>query len=286
MAISSEQLIKTEDDLYPYCDGEPMAESDPARDYLIYGVEALSIYFQNREDVYVSGNLYLYYQKGVPKAVVAPDVFVIFGVEKKKRKVYKVWEEGGKVPNFILEVTSKKTKKVDEEEKPITYQNLGVEEYFQYDPTGDYLKQQLKGVRLVEGVYQPIAKSVATGGVVSMYSETLELDLRLINKELRFYNPQTNEKLLSYQETEEARLAETQARREAEQGRLIEAQARREAEKAQREAEKERLAEAQARREAEQAQREAVPRLWALGLSVEQIAAALSLSIEEVQRLR
>ena len=208
MTLSSEQLIETEDDLYPYCDGEPMAESDPTRDYLIYGVEALSIYFQNREDVYISGNLFIYYQQGVPKSVVAPDVFVVFGVEKKKRKTYKVWEEGGKVPSFILEITSNTTKKVDEEQKPITYQNLGVEEYFQYDPTGDYLKQQIKGVRLVEGVYQPIAKNVASGGVMSMYSETLGLDLRLIGKELRFYDSQTNKKLLSYQETEQARLAE------------------------------------------------------------------------------
>ncbi len=243
MTLSSEQLIETEDDLYPYSDGEPMAESDPTRDYLVYGVEALSIYFQNRQDVYISGNLFIYYQKGVPKSVVAPDVFVVFGVEKKKRKTYKVWEEGGKVPSFVLEITSNTTKKVDEEQKPITYQNLGVEEYFQYDPTGDYLKQQLKGVRLVEGVYQPIARSVANGGVMSMYSETLGLDLRLIEKELRFYDPRTGEKLLSYQETE------------------------------------------QARREAEQAQREAVPRLLALGLSVEQVAAALSLSVEEVGKL-
>jgi hypothetical protein len=31
-----------------------MADSDPARDYLIYAVDALDIYFQDRNDVYVS----------------------------------------------------------------------------------------------------------------------------------------------------------------------------------------------------------------------------------------
>lgn len=72
------------DIVYPDSDGLPMAESDATRDYLIYGVEALSSYFQNRRDVYVSGNLFIYYERGNPKAVVAPDVFVIFGVEKKK----------------------------------------------------------------------------------------------------------------------------------------------------------------------------------------------------------
>ena len=70
---------------YPERDNRPMAESDLAREYLIYGIEALSIYFQDRQDVYVSGNLFIYYEQGNPKAVIAPDIFVIFGVENKKR---------------------------------------------------------------------------------------------------------------------------------------------------------------------------------------------------------
>ncbi|WP_235526455.1 hypothetical protein [Nostoc piscinale] len=82
MTISSNQL-KTEI-FYPDSDGKPMAESDPARDYLIYAVEALDIYFQARSDIYVSGNLFIYYKQGIPSAVIAPDVFVVFGVEKKK----------------------------------------------------------------------------------------------------------------------------------------------------------------------------------------------------------
>jgi Uma2 family endonuclease len=226
---------------YPISDGEPMAESDPARDYLIYAVEALDIYFQHREDVYVSGNLYIYYTKNVPSAVVAPDAFVVFGVEKKKRLIYKVWEEGGKTPNFVLEITSATTQKKDEEEKPIKYANLGVEEYFQYDPTGDYLQPRLKGSRLVNGQYQPIAAQILIDGVFSIHSQVLGLDLRLIDGELRFFEPQTGKKLLSYKETEQARLA------------------------------------------AEQARLAAIPRLLELGLSVEQIASALSLTADEVR---
>ena len=37
-------------------------------------------HFRGRRDVYVSGNLLLYYQKGNPRAAVAPDVFVVLGV--------------------------------------------------------------------------------------------------------------------------------------------------------------------------------------------------------------
>lgn len=247
MTLSANQL-KTEI-IYPDSDGTPMAESDPARDYLIYGVESLDIYFQDRDDVYVSGNLFIYYKKGIPSAVVAPDVFVVFGVEKKKRLSYKVWEEGGKVPSFVLEVTSLTTQENDEEDKPKKYALLGVQEYFQYDPTGDYLSPQLKGSSLVEGRYQPIAAKLLLDGVTSIHSEVLGLDLRLIDGELRFFEPQTGKKLLSHKETEQARQTAEQALQEA-----------------------------------EQARRDAIPRLLELGLSMEQVANSLSLPVDEVKR--
>lgn len=242
MTISDNQL-KTEI-FYPVSDGLPMAESDPARDYLIYGVEALEIYFQQRQDVCVSGNLFIYYKQGVPSAVVAPDVFVVFGVEKKKRLSYKVWEEGGRLPSFILEITSRTTQENDEAEKPQKYAALGVEEYFQYDPTGDYLNPQLKGVRLVEGRYQQLPSNLLPDGSLSIYSQVLGLELRLINSDMRFYDPRTGKTLLSHQETE------------------------------------------QARQQAEQALQDAIGRLLAIGLSVEQVAAALGFSEEEVRRFR
>lgn len=214
MTVSNSQ-ISTEIE-YPYTDGEPMAESDQARKYLTYGVEVLEIYFQNREDVYVSGNLFIYYQKGNPKAVVAPDVFVVFGVAKGERLSYKFWEEGNKAPDFVLEITSKTTQDKDEEDKPELYARLGVKEYFQYDPTGDYLNPQLKGGRLIEGQYQPITGTLSPDGIFSLFSESLGLELRLLPAgELRFYDPKTGEKLLSHQEEKQARLAEAQARREA-----------------------------------------------------------------------
>ena len=52
---------------YPDTDGLPMAESDFQRKPLTYAVEALDIYFQDRPDVYVSGNLFLYYRKETPR---------------------------------------------------------------------------------------------------------------------------------------------------------------------------------------------------------------------------
>ncbi len=99
---------------YPDEDGKPMAESDPARDYLIYAVETLDIHFQKRQDIYVSGNLFIYYEEGKPDCVVSPDAFVVFGVEKRKRRSYKTWEEGEKKPSFVLEITSKSTRSQDQ----------------------------------------------------------------------------------------------------------------------------------------------------------------------------
>ncbi|WP_013323725.1 Uma2 family endonuclease [Gloeothece verrucosa] len=199
---------------YPESDGLPMAESDPTRDYLTYAVEALNIYFQNHPEVYISGNLFIYYEEGNPKAVVAPDVFVVFGVIKKKRRTYKVWQEDNKIPDFMLEITSKTTVSEDQGTKKGLYAYLGVKEYFQYDPTADYLQLQLQGFRLVDGNYFPLEKNYLDDNNYSIYSEILGLELKLQDGEMRFYNPMTRQTLLSHQETEQARLAAEQARLE------------------------------------------------------------------------
>jgi Uma2 family endonuclease len=195
---------------YPDSDGWPMAESDVAREYLIYAIEGLRIYFQNRLNVYVSGNLFLYYEQGNPKAVIAPDVFVVFGVENKKRVSYKVWEENNKIPDFILEITSKSTVSEDQGIKKGLYAYLGVKEYFQYDPTSDYLQPPLQGLHLVEGNYFPIAAQETESGL-AIFSEILGLELRTYaDGAMRFYDPTTSETLRTPQELEEARLAEQQ----------------------------------------------------------------------------
>jgi len=87
--------------------------------------------------------------------VVAPDVFVVFGVSNHKWRSYKLWEEG-KAPSFILEITSESTRAVDQGRKRGLYAFLGVQEYFQYDPTSDYLIPPLQGLRLRGEIYEPI----------------------------------------------------------------------------------------------------------------------------------
>ncbi|MFM7573540.1 MAG: Uma2 family endonuclease, partial [Snowella sp.] len=119
---------------------------------------------------------------------------------------YKTWEEGDKMPDFILEITSKSTASEDRGIKKGLYAYLGVKEYFQYDPSADYLKPCSQGFRLMEGNYLPILGQL-NGDRLSIYAETLGLELRLeANGEMRFYDPKTGEKLLSTREMEQARI--------------------------------------------------------------------------------
>jgi Uma2 family endonuclease len=141
---------------YPESDGEPIAETDIHRDELLEMTLTLERHFRAREDVYVSGNLFFYYEEGNPRACKAPDVFVVTGVAKKKRRTYKLWEEG-EVPALVIEVTSKKTKREDEVDKPELYAELGIPYLFVYDPCAEYLKPPLKGFELgKDGAYRRI----------------------------------------------------------------------------------------------------------------------------------
>jgi Uma2 family endonuclease len=122
-----------------------MAESDFQRHYLIYAVEALGVYFEDREDVYVSGNLFIYYEEGNPQAVVAPDVFVVIGAPKGDRSSNMLWREP-KEPDFVLEVPSRSTRSEDQGAKRGIYAFLGVQEYWQYDPDRRLPRPAIAGV--------------------------------------------------------------------------------------------------------------------------------------------
>lgn len=216
---------------YPSSDGMPVAESDFQLHPLLYAVQALRVYFQNRSDVYVAGDLFIYYEEGNPKAVVAPDVFVVIGAAGYQRSSYKLWEEP-KAPDFVLEITSRSTRSEDQGAKRGTYAFLGVQEYMQYDPTGDYLTPPLKGFRLAGENYEPIPARLSPTGTAMVHSDVLGLDLRIEDGDLRFYDPVAQQKLLSLQESEQARQESEQARASAEaraqtaEARLAELEAR------------------------------------------------------------
>jgi Uma2 family endonuclease len=184
---------------YPKSDGKPIAESDFQRPYIAYGTEVLDIYFADRPDVYVSGNLLIYYEEGNPRVCVSPDVFVVIGRPKEKRSSYRVWKEADKYPDFVLEITSKSTVHEDQGTKKGLYAYWGVQEYFQYDPSQDYLVPPLQGLQLVNGNYVVMPSTVLPNGGWEIVSQVLGLTLRCEAGELRFYTA-AGERLLSHGE--------------------------------------------------------------------------------------
>ena len=180
---------------YPSGDGKPMAEDDWQRRAILDAFGVLDLHFRDRPDVYVSADLFIYHEEGNPRARVAPDVFVVFGVPKHNRWTYKLWEEGP-APAFVMEVASRGTWREDEGRKAALYERLGVREYWQYDPTGDYLGLHLKGRRLAAGRYEPQPVVESLDGTVFLRSETLGLDFRVKGAEERcFFDPATGRRL-------------------------------------------------------------------------------------------
>ncbi|MBW4672434.1 MAG: Uma2 family endonuclease [Cyanomargarita calcarea GSE-NOS-MK-12-04C] len=203
---------------YPSSDGEPLAETYVHLYALLVTLEVLRQYLQGRQAT-VLGDQFLYYAQGFPRLRVAPDVMVIFNVLPGGRDNYKIWEEG-QVPVVIFEMTSQGTKDQDTVAKKTLYEQLGVLEYWLFDPKGEWIEQQLQGYRLQGEEYEPI-----TDG----RSQPLELRLQVEGQLIGFYREDTKEKLLIPEELKQAvkqeRLARQQAELQVEQERLARQQA-------------------------------------------------------------
>ena len=192
--------------LYPETDGQPMAASDDHRRVLMRILRVLGAFFKDSPEVYVSGDLLMYYVQGDPRKVVAPDVLVSFGIGQKARRTYLVWQEG-KPPDFVMEMASESTYQKDLGEKMQIYADLGITDYFLCDIEGLYLPTPLMGFTLVDGKYQPVPQA-PDGGV---HSEMLGLELHLQPDALQFYDPATGGWLQTPEETAEARAEAAEA---------------------------------------------------------------------------
>ncbi len=169
---------------YPTSDGRPMAETDLHRTLMLDLIETLKLRFETESQTYVSGNLLIFYEPGNKRRHIAPDVFVVKGVPKHQRLNYLVWEEG-KVPNLVIELTSKTTRREDRTKKWRLYEEvLQVSEYFLFDPYEDYLMPPFQAFRLETGKYVAIEP---TGG--RFHSTVINLDLVRHGPELRLHEP-------------------------------------------------------------------------------------------------
>jgi Uma2 family endonuclease len=177
---------------YPSSDGKPMAESDLHRLTMTDLIDRLVAHFAKREDVYVSGNMLVYYEEGNVGRHLAPDCFVVFGVPNHNRDTFRTWDEGA-VPSVVFEITSKTTRDEDTETKFAVYQNVWrVDEYFLFDPTEEYLSPSLAGYRRVRGGLQPVR---LTKGRLT--SRALGLTLSRDGQQLRLHDTASGVMLLT-----------------------------------------------------------------------------------------
>ena len=199
-------------DLYPESDGKPMAETERHFRELLKNFNRLENHFAHIADVYVLGDMMMYYEEGDPRKSISPDIFVAFGIGKKERRIYKIWEEG-KPPDFVLEFSSKGTYRNDLTGKVKLYAEIGISEYFLYDVDRRYLPTPLMGFRLIGRDYVEIS-TLANGGIPS---ERLGLEFHLLDDSFDIYDPEAEEWLNTAAEAAQMRAedAEERANREA-----------------------------------------------------------------------
>jgi Uma2 family endonuclease len=181
--------------MYPDGDGKPMAETPFHVAAIMLLLEALQDLFAGRTDVFIAGNLFFYYEQGIPKRRVAPDGLVAKGVGGHIRRSYRLWEETAP-PSVIFDVSSEDTWRKDLNSKRKLYARLGVAEYFLFDPEALYLHPPLQGFRLENGA----SKAIAPNPDGSLTSEELKVRLMAEGVMLRLIDARTGNPILTRQE--------------------------------------------------------------------------------------
>ncbi|MEA5497563.1 Uma2 family endonuclease [Limnoraphis robusta Tam1] len=164
---------------------EPPLESYLHLQQLLLLMKCLDWLWQDRNDYFAAGNLTIYYSLEQKKTdnFRGPDFFVVLNTERKPRKSWVVWEEGGKYPNVIIELLSKSTANVDRTNKKEIYQDIfRTPEYFWFSP--DTLEFQ--GFGLLQGTYEELQPNEQG----RLWSKQLNLFLGVYEGKLRFFTPE------------------------------------------------------------------------------------------------
>jgi Putative restriction endonuclease len=191
-----------------YVEGEYIDEDDMAETFIQdelsnYLVDLLGWYLRF-ENYIVRGNINLY-RKGKYKERVAPDIMVIKDVKAtpnqiRKLKSYAIDPPKFPAPAVAIEIVSDYTRATDIEvaKKPTRYAELGVKEYFAFDPEEDKPVVKLSGWRYIDGLRTDI-KPDKRGW---LWSEELECWLASDGMYIRFYD-KTGKMLLTRGDAEE-----------------------------------------------------------------------------------
>lgn len=191
-------------------------EPEPPEDALVQEravhriIHLLWEHFEGLADVFITGAFYVCYDRTDGNRRVQPDCFVVFDVDEEaiRRNLPNYWMwEVGKAPDFVVEVASPSTAANDLGRKRDLYAELGIAEYWRFDPTGgDLYGQPIAGERLVDGEYQPYELQVGVD-FVRGYSELLDLDFYWGGNEFDVLDHETGRTIDKYEAEREARLA-------------------------------------------------------------------------------
>lgn len=180
-------LAKETEIFYPESDGNPMAETDKHRTLITELIKTLQRHFENNPDVYVTGNIMVYYLEGNTNEAVSPDVMICFDVPKVDRNNYKIWEE--QTPSVVIEIASRSTWKIDRVDKRLLYETLGITEFFVFNPQYPKKLPALFGFKLTsKGFYESLEINENW-----LLSQELNLELVDTGDTLRLFNPETKE---------------------------------------------------------------------------------------------
>ncbi|MEB3278443.1 MAG: Uma2 family endonuclease [Lyngbya sp.] len=173
-----------------YPPGDLESQELPLESYLhlqqlLLLMKCLDWLWKDKQDYFAAGNLTIYYSPNQNKSEYfrGPDFFVVLDTERKPRKSWVVWEEGGKYPHVIIELLSNSTAKVDRTEKKQIYQEIfRTPDYFWFDPN----TLEFQGFELLRGQYQEIQPN-ENGW---LWSTQLQLFLGVYEQKLRFFTPE------------------------------------------------------------------------------------------------
>ena len=182
-----------------------------------------------RADVFLDSNTFICYNPDNLNVRVGPEMYLAFGVDARairERRIYLPWE-AGKLPDFVLEVASVTTARYDVAGKRRLYAQIGIPEYWRFDPTGgEHYGKPLSGEILFEGEYRPVELTTEPDGALKGFSPTLGLYLCPNEDRLTFFDPATGSYLLNLSQERDARrqaesaLYDERAEREAAQTRI------------------------------------------------------------------
>lgn len=183
MVITAQQLADQMPDATQLESNEPEMESSLHYAQLALLVACLQWLWRDRNDFFLGANLTIYFSREQLKKrdFRGPDFFLVNQTERRPRKSWVVWEEGGQYPDLIIELLSSATAKTDRTLKKVLYQErFRTPEYFWFSPE----TLEFEGYRLAGKHYEAIAPNKAGW----RWSEVLGLFLGVQDETLRYFH--------------------------------------------------------------------------------------------------